>query len=173
MCFSNFLLSLTLWTKNHYSIISLVYQFLTYPVLTPSLFHLQCTLMHFHKTSSGDNFTKNVNISVRSIRQLCFWRFSIIYLTVDCLMFMNDPVKSTFSQKGVMHLSFLQTGEPNYFPEQEFWFFFHSKGLKSYQIRTWSCSECSKKVLEQLQVFIWHELSHLQKKIKILTQENN
>ena len=72
MCFSNFLLSLTLWTKNHYSIISLVYQFLTYPVLTPSLFHLQCTLMHFHKTSSGDNFTKNVNISVRSICQLCF-----------------------------------------------------------------------------------------------------
>ena len=79
MCFSNFLLSLTLWTKNHYSIISLVYQFLTYPVLTPSLFHLQCTLMQFHKTSSSDNFTKNVNISIRSVCQLCFWRFSIIY----------------------------------------------------------------------------------------------
>ena len=79
MCFSNFLLSLTLWTKNHYSNISLVYQFLTYPVLTPSLFHLQCTLMQFHKTSSSDNFTKNVNTSIRSVCQLCFWRFSIIY----------------------------------------------------------------------------------------------
>ena len=39
--------------------------------------------------------------------------------------------------------------------------FFHSKWLKSFQIRTWSCSECSKKELEQLWVFIWHDLSHL------------
>ena len=40
--------------------------------------------------------------------------------------------------------------------------FFCSKGLKSCQIRTWSCSECSKKAFEQLQVLIWHDLRHLE-----------
>ena len=45
--------------------------------------------------------------------------------------------------------------------------FSHSKWLKSCQIRTWSCSECSNKALEQLQVLIGHDLSHLaQKKSK-------
>ena len=50
-------------------------------------------------------------------------------------------VKVAFSQKGLMRSSFLQTDKPNYFPELDFWFFlFHSKWLKSCQIRTWSCS---------------------------------
>ena len=35
------------------------------------------------------------------------------------------PIKVAFSQKGLMRLSFLQTDEPNYFPELDF--FFHSK----------------------------------------------
>ena len=39
-------------------------------------------------------------------------------------------LKVAFSQKGLMHLSFLQTDELNYFPELEFNFFFHSKWLK-------------------------------------------
>ena len=50
-------------------------------------------------------------------------------------------LKVAFSQKGQMCLSFLQTDEPNYSPELEFDFFFHSKWLKSCQIRTRSCSE--------------------------------
>ena len=32
-------------------------------------------------------------------------------------------LKAAFSQKGLMHLSFLQTDEPNYFPELFFFFF--------------------------------------------------
>ena len=49
--------------------------------------------------------------------------------------------------------------------------FFHSKWLKSRQIGNWGCSN---KVLEQLQVLIWQDLSHLAwKKNKILAQENN
>ena len=55
-------------------------------------------------------------------------------------------LKVAFSQKGLMCSSFLQTDEPKYFPELEFWFFFHSKWLKSCQIRTCSCSEYFKKV---------------------------
>ena len=73
-------------------------------------------------------------------------------------------IKVAFIQKGLMRLSFLPTDEPNYFPELEFLFFFQSKWLKSCQIRIWSCSECSKKALEQLQVLIWHDLSHLERK---------
>ena len=45
-----------------------------------------------------------------------------------------------FIQKGLMHLPFLQTDEPYYFPELEFGFFFHFKWLKSCQMRTWSYS---------------------------------
>ena len=52
--------------------------------------------------------------------------------------------------------------------------FVHSKWLKSCQIGTWSCSECTNKALERLQVLISHDLSHLEwKKFKILAQENN
>ena len=47
--------------------------------------------------------------------------------------------KVGFFQKGLMNLSFLQTNEPNYFPELKFWFSF-IKWLKSCQIRTWSWS---------------------------------
>ena len=47
-------------------------------------------------------------------------------------------IKVAFSQKGLMRLSFLQTVKPNYFPELEFWFFFHTKWLKLCQIRTWT-----------------------------------
>ena len=32
----------------------------------------------------------------------------------------SKVVKVAFSQKGLMHLSFLQTGKPNYFPELKF-----------------------------------------------------
>ena len=42
----------------------------------------------------------------------------------------------------------------------------------SFPKKTWSCSECSKKALAQLQVLMWHDLSHLEwKKFKILAQE--
>ena len=69
-------------------------------------------------------------------------------------------LKVAFSQKGLIRFSFLQTDEPNYFPELEHWFFFHSEWLKSCKIRTWNCSECSKKMLGQLQLLIWQDLSH-------------
>ena len=47
-------------------------------------------------------------------------------------------LKVAFIQKELVNLSFLQTDEPNYFPELIFfyYFFFHSKWLKSCQIRT-------------------------------------
>ena len=50
--------------------------------------------------------------------------------------FSRFVLKVAFSQKGLMRLSFLQTDKPNYFPELEFLFIFHSKWLKSCQIRT-------------------------------------
>ena len=60
-------------------------------------------------------------------------------------------IKVAFIQKGLMISSFLQTEEPNYFPELKFWsFFFHSKWLKSCQIRTWSCSNVIFEHSEQL-----------------------
>ena len=43
-------------------------------------------------------------------------------------------LKAALIQKWLMGLSFLQTDKPNYFPELEF--FFHSKWLKSCQIRS-------------------------------------
>ena len=39
---------------------------------------------------------------------------------------------------------------------------FHSKWLKSCQIRTWSCSNAFFEHSEQLHVLIWHDLSHLE-----------
>ena len=53
---------------------------------------------------------------------------------------LSPTLKVSFSQKGLMHLSFLQTGKPNYFPELKFWILFPSKWLKSCQKRTLSCS---------------------------------
>ena len=83
-------------------------------------------------------------------------------------------LKVAFIQEGLMRLSFLQTDEPNYFPELEFWVTFHSIWLKSCQIRTGSCSNALFEHLEQLQVLIWHDLSHSEwKKFLILAQENN
>ena len=70
-------------------------------------------------------------------------------------------VKVAFSQKGLMRLSFLQTGKPNYFSELKFWILFPSK---SCQKMTLSSSEWSKKALEQLKVLFWHDLSHLEGK---------
>ena len=97
-----------------------------------------------------------------------FWKLHFLTIKVQLAFLWGQSQKSSsklikvaFSQKGLMRLSFLQTAESNWFPELEFWFF-HCKGLKSCQIRTWSCSECSKKTLEQLQVLIWNDLSHLQ-----------
>ena len=67
-------------------------------------------------------------------------------------------LKVAFIQKGLMRLSFLQTDEPNYFPELEFL----------------CCSNAFFEHSEQLDVLILHDLSHLEwKKIKILAQENN
>ena len=70
-------------------------------------------------------------------------------------------LKVALIQKGLMRFSFLQTDEPKYFPELEF-DFFHSKWLKSCQIRNWSCSNAFFEHSEQLHVFIWHDLSHLE-----------
>ena len=81
------------------------------------------------------------------------------------------PNKGGFYQKGMVNLFFLQTDKPNYFLN---YFFLYSKWLKPCQMRTWSCTECSTKALEQLNVLIWHDLSHLEwKKFKTLAQENN
>ena len=54
---------------------------------------------------------------------------------VKVSQFSSKLVKVAF-QIGLMRLSFLQTDEPIFF-------FFHFKGLKTCQIRTWSSSECS------------------------------
>ena len=54
--------------------------------------------------------------------------------------------RQAFIQKGLVNLAFLQTDQPNYFPELKFWF--RSKWLKSCQIETWSYSECSNKALQ-------------------------
>ena len=70
-------------------------------------------------------------------------------------------VKVAFIQKGLMHLSFLQTDEPNYFPGLEFRFF-HSKWPISCQKRTLSCSNAFFEHSEQLHVLIWHDMSHLE-----------
>ena len=43
-------------------------------------------------------------------------------------------LKVVFFQKGLMCLSFLQTGKPNHFPELKFWIIFPSKWLKSFKI---------------------------------------
>ena len=101
------------------------------------------------------------------------------YLTDNKLISKHSMLKAflvlkvTFIQKGLVNLSFLQKDKPNYFPALNFWFFCHYKWLKSCQIGTWSCSECSNKGLEQLQFLIWHDLSHLEwKQFKILAQEN-
>ena len=73
--------------------------------------------------------------------------------------------KVAFIQKGLICLWFLQTDKPNYFPELEFLFFssfLMAQTMSNNLIGTWSCSECSKKALEQLQVLTWHDLSHLE-----------
>ena len=49
-----------------------------------------------------------------------FMTFCITEAFLHTLKFL----KVAFSQKGLMRLSFLQTDEPNYFPELEFGFFF-------------------------------------------------
>ena len=78
----------------------------------------------------------------------------------------DDLLKVAFIQKGLMRLLFLQTDEPNYYPELEW--------LKSCQMRTWSCSNTFSEHSEQLHVLNWHDLSPFEwKKIKILAQENN
>ena len=50
--------------------------------------------------------------------------FNIFMVKVSKLKGAQNFVKVAFSQKGLMRSSFLQTDEPNYFPELEFWFFF-------------------------------------------------
>ena len=82
--------------------------------------------------------------------------------------------KGGFFQKGLMRLSFLRTGKPDYFPELKFWIIFPSKWLKSCQKRTLSCSNAFFDHSEELQVLFWHDLSNLEgKKNKMLAQENN
>ena len=60
----------------------LAYQFLTYPVLTPSLFHLQCTLMHIHKTSSGEYLINRnfVNLPIKLLKQTWYWIYFFFLL---------------------------------------------------------------------------------------------
>ena len=67
-----------------------------------------------------------------------FWRFlfggsKILQLTAEKKTPFSVQLKVAFSQKGLMCLSFLQTGKPNYFPELKFWILFHSKWLKACQ----------------------------------------
>ena len=74
-------------------------------------------------------------------------------------------LKVTFSQKGLMPSSFVQTDKPNYFPEQEFWILFPSKWLKPCQKRILSCSNSFFDHSEELHVLFWHDFSHLEGKI--------
>ena len=83
-------------------------------------------------------------------------------------------LKVAFPQKGLMRLSFLQTGKPDYFPELKFWIFFLQNGSNHFIKGTLSYSNAFFEHSEQLHVLIWHDLSHLEgKKFKILAQENN
>ena len=68
-----------------------------------------------------------------------------------CHFLQQTLLKVGFSQKGLMRLSFLQTGKPNHFPELKFWILFPSKWLKSCQKRTLSSSEWSKKAFFDLE----------------------
>ena len=61
--------------------------------------------------------------------------FSRRDIKLKCGFFILIVLKVAFSQKRLMRLSFLQTDEPNYFPELKFRFF-HAKWLKSCHIRT-------------------------------------
>ena len=72
-----------------------------------------------------------------------FWVSNLPLIYKLNLNSVHGDIKVAFIQKGLMSLSFLQTDEPNFFPELKFWFLFHSKWLESCQIETWNCSECS------------------------------
>ena len=127
---------------------SLLYSFRVFLVIE---FHVwpklhECSF----KNKIADNSLATLKFENTIIRTDIVWFHGLCYLKV------------AFIQKGLMRLSFLQTDEPNYFPELEFWFFFHSKWLKSCQIRTWSCSNAFFELSEQLHVLIWHDLSHLE-----------
>ena len=74
----------------------------------------------------------------------------------------GEKLKVAFIQKGLMCFSFLQTDKTNYFPELKFDFFFHSKWLRSCQIRTWSCSNTFFEHSQQLHVLTLHDLNHLE-----------
>ena len=102
-------------------------------------------------------FTQILNLSVSQGSEN--WKWTILNFQKY-----HDTLKVALSQKGLMRLSFLRTGKPNYFPELKFWILFPSKWLKSCQKRTLSSSEWSKKALEQLKVLFWHYLSHLEGK---------
>ena len=82
--------------------------------------------------------------------------------------------KGGFFQKGLMRLSFLRTGKPDYFPELKFWIFFLQNGSNHFIKGTLSYFNAFFEHSEQLHVLIWNDLSHLEwKKFKILAQENN
>ena len=146
--------------------ISITYSF--FPVLIKSIYRLKSwwCFPRFCKRILNSFFR---NWLLESREQDTVWS-----VNDRCTGYWQITLKVAFIQKGLMRLSFLQTDKPNYFPELEFWFFFHSKWLKSCQIRTWSCSNTFFEHSEQLHVLFWHDLSHLEwKKVKILAQENN
>ena len=74
----------------------------------------------------------------------CFMLFFLAKISATNYIFREISVLSSKLSHLTFDLSFILNG-PNHVTK-----------------RTWRCSECSKKSLEQLQILMWHNLSHLE-----------
>ena len=104
-----------------------------------------CEIESLETTSqSGMILKASLWLSITIKMNTYSWRlFNFFYLTsfnarmnsflfrLDQMHKINFLLKVAFSQKGLMHLSFLQTDEPNYLPELELKICFHSKWLNN------------------------------------------
>ena len=55
-------------------------------------------------------------------------RLKVFISNLNIALTVRYKLKVAFIQKGLMRLSFLQTGKPHYFPELKIWFFFLLNG---------------------------------------------
>ena len=121
---------------------------------------------------------KNLTTKLQPLGKMIWCDFMKVFFCPIVIIVSTElatALKVAFSQKRLMRLSFLLADNPNYFPELEFWISFHSKWLKSCQIRTWICSNAVFEHSEQLHVLIWHDLSHLEwrKNLNSSSQRND
>ena len=120
--------------------------------------HLISSLVRTRKLSQSQ-YSVVINLTTTLY---CDWLSCLVRKPND----FSKVLKLAFIQKGLMNLTFPQNDKQNYFPELTLWFFY-SKWLKSCHIRTWSYPYALFKHSDQLQVPIWHNLSHLEwKKIR-------